>query len=217
MFDLQPKKKRKWSWSITRPFLISGFTFGGGQSFTCTAALYFTVQKYLGEPAVWSLTPGGDSCYEKRQDFSSASNIAAFTSYVARQPNAANQAYNIVDNDPAAVSFRDLWESMGQYFDVPVITKVGFDIKRDIKEKLDRGVWHELVAKCGGNKDACEKFATWPFFGWIMRYSTWPAHVSMVKAAKKIGWTTQFDTRPELRKIFDTMKKEGVIPDLGRI
>ena len=163
---------------------------------------------------MWSLTPRGDSSYEKRQDFSSASNIAAFTSYMARQPDAANQAYNIVDNDPAAVTFRDLWEFMGQYFGVPVVTKVGFDIEKDIHNKLGRGVWHELVGKHGGDRDACEKFATWPFFGWIMRYSTWAAHVSMKKAAKEIGWTTQCDTRGESKKIFDTMRSVGVIPDL---
>ena len=97
MFDLQRRNGRSWSWNITRPLLISGFTFGSEQSFTCTAALYFTMQKYLGEEAVFSIPEGGDSCYEKRQDFSSAANIAAFTSYPARRPDASNQAYNIVD------------------------------------------------------------------------------------------------------------------------
>ncbi|KAH0837221.1 hypothetical protein FOPE_04546 [Fonsecaea pedrosoi] len=212
MFELQ--KHRKWTWSTTRPFLISGFSFGSGQSFTCTAALYFTMQKYLGEPAVFSVPSEGEGCYEKRQDFSSAANIAAFTTRLALHPNAQNQSYNIVDADPKGLTFREIWESMGQYFGVPVTTRAGFDIEADIESKLKRGVWEELVAKHGGDKDACDKFATWSFFGWIMRYATWGASVSMDKAARELGWTTRFDTRKDLCKIFDTMKLEGVIPQL---
>ena len=185
MVELQKKHERAWTWNVTRPFLISGFTFGSGQSFTCTAALYFTMQKYLGKEAIFSIPLGGDSCYQKQQDFSSASNIAAFTTYLAPHPDAGKQAYNIVDNDSAGVTFQDLWESMGENFGVPVTTKVGFDIEKDIDGKLKRGVWQELVDKRGG--DACDKFATWPFFGWIMRYATWPAHVSMEKAAKEVS------------------------------
>ncbi|OAL38297.1 hypothetical protein AYO20_02356 [Fonsecaea nubica] len=212
MFELQ--KHRKWTWSTTRPFLISGFSFGSGQSFTCTAALYFTMQKYLGEPAVFSVPTEGEGCYEKRQDFSSAANIAAFTTHLALHPNAQNQSYNIVDADPKGLTFREIWESMGQYFGVPVTTRAGFDIEADIESKLKRGVWEDLVAKHGGDKDACEKFATWSFFGWIMRYATWGSSVSMDKATRELGWTTRFDTRKDLCKIFDTMKLEGVVPQL---
>lgn len=172
------------------------------------------MQKFLGEHAVFSVPGQGESCYEKRQDFSSAANIAMFTSYAALEQGAENQAFNIVDNDKGAPTFKDIWESMGSYFGVPVTTKYDFDVEADIKEKLQRGVWTDLVRQHGGNRDAFDKFATLSFFGWIMKYSTWPAHVSMAKAAEKIGWTRQYDTLEELRRTFDAMKKEGVIPHL---
>ena len=172
------------------------------------------MQKFLGEPAVFSVPGKGESCYEKRQDFSSAANIAAFTSYAALEQGAENQAFNIVDNDKSAPTFKDIWEFMGSYFGVPVTTNYDFDVEADIKEKLQRGVWKEMVETHGGDRDAFEKFATLSFFGWIMKYSTWPAHVSVAKAAKEIGWTRQHDTRQDLRQTFDSMKKEGVIPDI---
>jgi hypothetical protein len=34
----------------------------------------------------------------------------------------------------------------------------------------------------------------------------------MEKAKKEIGWTQRTDSREELRKIFDQMKEEGIIP-----
>ena len=170
------------------------------------------MQKYLGEKAIFPLPAGDDNCYNKRQDVSSATNIAAFTTYMACHPKAANQDYNIVDNDANAVTWRDLWEYMGEYFGVPVTAEKGFDLNADLEAKFKRGVWSEIAARHGGDKDACEKFGTWYFFHFAMLYATWGAHVSMEKAKREIGWTTQCDSREELKKIFDLMKREGVIP-----
>ncbi|EXJ56260.1 uncharacterized protein A1O5_12716 [Cladophialophora psammophila CBS 110553] len=212
MFELQ--KGKRWTWSVTRPFLISGVSAGSGQSFTCTAAIYFTIQKALDEPAVFPVPTDGDNCYAKRQDFSSASNIAAFTSYLATHAGGANQAYNIVDNDASETTFADLWEYMGSYFGVSVTTRPGFDLARDIEDKLKAGVWGQIVDRYGGDKDACERFATWRFFAWAMGNAPWGSHVSMDKAGREIGWTVQWDTRQDIKRVFDTMRKEGIIPTI---
>ncbi|OQU95197.1 hypothetical protein CLAIMM_01440 [Cladophialophora immunda] len=212
MFGLQ--KGKRWTWSVTRPFLISGVSAGSGQSFTCTAAIYFTIQKALGEPAVFPVPVDGDSCYEKRQDFSSATNIAAFTSHLATHEGGANQAYNIVDKDASETTFADLWEYMGGYFGVPVTTRAGFDLAQDIENKLQAGVWEQIVDRHGGSRDACERFATWRFFAWAMGNAPWGSHVSMDKAAQELGWTVQCDTRQDIKCIFDTMREERIIPQI---
>jgi nucleoside-diphosphate-sugar epimerase len=166
----------------------------------------------LGEPAVFPKPVNGDSCYERRQDFSSASNIAAFTTYLATRAGAANQAYNIVDNDASETTFADLWEYMGSYFGVPVTAKSGFGLRKDIEDKLKAGIWQKIVNGHGGDKDACERYATWNFFVWAMGNAPWGSHVSMEKAAREIGWTVQCDTRQDMKRIFDTMREQGIIP-----
>lgn len=172
------------------------------------------MQKFLGEPAVFTVPIDGESCYEKRQDFSSASNIAAFTSYLATHAGGANQAYNIVDSDASETTFADLWEYMGSYFGVPVTTRAGFNLGKDIEDKLKAGLWGQIVDKHGGDRDACERFATWKFFAWAMGNAPWGSHVSMDKAFREIGWTVQFDTRQDIKRIFDTMRETSIIPTI---
>jgi hypothetical protein len=74
----------------------------------CTAAIYFTIQKYLGEEAIFAGPSSGHNAYEDRHDISSATVIAAFNSHVASSSGAANQAYNIVDADAEKPTWRDL-------------------------------------------------------------------------------------------------------------
>jgi len=194
-------------------FLLTTFdAVGSGQSFTTTAALYFTIQKYLGEEAVFAIPADSDeTSYTKRWDTSSASNLAAFTTFAACKPEAANQAYNVVDHDPNGVTFADIWEYIGKYFGVPVTAKKGFDVQKDVEEKLKRGVWEEIVAKHGGDQNACRDYGTWDFFQFQLAI-TFETHVSMEKARRELGWTTQCDTRHEMGKIFDNMRAAGVIP-----
>ncbi|RSL96399.1 hypothetical protein CEP52_011491 [Fusarium oligoseptatum] len=212
MFELQEGKK--WTWTVTRPFMINGFSYGSGQSFATTAALYFTIQRYLGEEAVFSLLEEGDeTSYTKRWDASSASNIAAFTTFAACHPGAADQAYNVVDNDPNEITFGDIWRYIGEYFGVPVTTKKGYNAEHDIQAKLDRGVWKDIVKKYGGDPDACVNYGTWWFFQFQMAI-TFKTHVSMDKARRELGWTTRCDTREELGKIFKSMEEAGIIPNI---
>ena len=185
-----------------------------GQSYATSAALYFTIQKYLNEPAMFPIRPehGDNSCYWKRQDVSSASNIAQFTTYMSLHSEAGNEDYNVVDNDPSAPTFKDLWEFFGEYFGVRVTTKVGYDVGEDIDGKLRRGVWGEIVEKYGGDKDACETYMTSYFFHWCMCLGDWGCWASMEKAKREIGWDVRADSREEFRKIFDGMRDKGVIP-----
>lgn len=189
-------------------------TLGSGQSFATTAALYFTIQKHLGEEAVFSLPEEGDeTSFTKRWDASSASNIAAFTTFAACHPGAADQAYNVVDNDPNEISFGDIWLYIGDYFGVPVTTKKGHNAEHDVQAKLDRGVWKDIVNKYGGDPNACINYGTWWFFQFQMAI-TFKTHVSMEKARRELGWTTRCETRQELGNIFDAMKEAGVIPNI---
>jgi nucleoside-diphosphate-sugar epimerase len=152
-----------------------------------------------------------ETSYTKRWDASSASNIAKFTTFVACNPAGGNQDYNVVDNDPNGVTFGDLWEYIGEYFGVPVTTQKGYDANEDVECKLQKGVWRDIVAKHGGDVNACESYGTWWFFQFQMAI-TFQTHVSMEKAERELGWTTKCDTRKELGRIFDSMKAAGVLP-----
>ncbi|RAL61838.1 hypothetical protein DID88_002901 [Monilinia fructigena] len=53
-------EERTWNWNITMPFWISGYAGKSGNSWTTSAAVYFSLLKALGKSAVF---PGGEDEY----------------------------------------------------------------------------------------------------------------------------------------------------------
>jgi nucleoside-diphosphate-sugar epimerase len=209
MFNLAAK--RNWKWNVTVPFWINGFTKGNGMSYATTVAIYFTLQKAAGLPAVfpYSATDASASKYMKPQHMSTASHIAKFTEWVAENDSVGDEYFNIVDD--TKTTFADIWESTGKYFGIATSNEPGFDLIADVEKRLAAGEWDRLVEKYGGSKDAL-KYATWETLAWAQGGS-WSSDVSMDKAIKA-GWTETTDTNVELAKIFDEMKEAGVIPDI---
>jgi nucleoside-diphosphate-sugar epimerase len=210
MIDLSTK--RNWKWNVTVPFWINGFTKGNGMSYATTVAIYFTLQKAAGLPAIfpYSATDASASKYMKPQHMSTARHIAKFTEWVANNDRAGNEYFNIVDD--TKTTFADIWESTGKYFGIPTSNVPGFDLIADVERRLATGEWDIVVEKYGGSKEAL-KYATWETLAWAQG-GTWASDVSMDKAIKA-GWTATADTNVELAKIFDEMKEAGVIPDLN--
>ena len=209
MIDLA--SKRNWKWNVTIPFWINGFTKGNGMSYATTVAIYFTLQKAAGLPAIfpYSATDPAMSKYMKPQHMSTASHIAKFTEWVADNDMVGNEYFNIVDD--TKTTFADIWESTGKYFGVPTSNIPGFDLIADIEKRLAAGEWDALVERYGGSKDALN-YATWDTLAWAQG-GTWASDVSMDKAIKA-GWTEKADTNVELARIFNEMKEAGVIPDI---
>jgi hypothetical protein len=157
LFNLQ--KGQNWTWNVTRPWVIMGAS-RSGQSYATSAAIFFTIQKYLGETAYFPIRKEHvtNNCYNKRQDVSSAAHIARFTTYMALNDDAGNQDYNVIDNDPKGPTFKDYWEFFGEYFGVPVSTKVGYHAGEDAEEKIKNGVWNEISKKYGVDPKAAETY-----------------------------------------------------------
>jgi len=181
-------------------------------SYATTIAIYFTLQKAAGFPAIfpYSATDASESKYMKPQHMSTASHIAKFTEWVANNDQIGNEYFNIVDD--TKTTFADIWESTGRYFGVPTSNEPGFDLVTNIKDRLAAGEWDDVVEKYGGSKDVLN-YATWETLSWAQG-GNWASDVSMDKAIKA-GWTEKADTNFELAKIFDEMKEAGVIPDIN--
>jgi len=210
-FMIELSTKRNWKWNVTVPFWINGFTKGNGMSYATTVAIYFTLQKAAGLPAIfpYSATDASASKYMKPQHMSTARHIAKFTEWVAENDRAGNEHFNIVDD--TKTTFADIWEGTGKYFGIPTSNMPGFDLIADVENRLAAGEWDTVVEKYGGSKEAL-KYATWETLAWAQG-GTWASDVSMDKAIKA-GWTEKTDTNMELSKVFDEMKEAGVIPNI---
>ncbi|CAD6446124.1 e8bd368e-ad01-4b08-8cc6-f657bb30774d [Sclerotinia trifoliorum] len=202
---------RPWTWNITMPFWISGYSPTTLQSWTTTAAIYFSICRVLSQPATF---PGGnDEFYGKwlkGQHFSTSWVIGEFTEWIALNENAEvqNQKFNIVDD--TVTTFRDVWEGIGRYFGVETRVQRGYDLMGEVKGF--EGKWSEIVGRYGGREDVLG-MCTWDAFVHAMDAGEWGSVVNMEKA-RKVGWTKKVDTIKEMEKIFDDMKKDGWIPNV---
>lgn len=80
--------------------------------------------------------------------------------------------------------------------------------------KDKREVWHRIVEKYGGDKDAFE-WGTWSFFDWATGKS-WPTVSSMSKA-RRYGWYRYDDSYESFAETFRAFENAGVLPPLPRL
>ncbi|KAF7877264.1 hypothetical protein EAF04_000947 [Stromatinia cepivora] len=98
-----------WTWNITIPFWISGYSPSSLQNWTTTAAIYFSICRLLSRPAIF---PSGQDEYHgkwhKGQRFSTSWVIGEFAKWIALNESSEvqNQKFNIVDD--TVTTFRDM-------------------------------------------------------------------------------------------------------------
>ncbi|PQE15038.1 nucleoside-diphosphate-sugar epimerase protein [Rutstroemia sp. NJR-2017a BVV2] len=225
------KEKRSWNWNVTLPFWINGYVPRSGMSWTTTAAVYFSLCRALGwdflfsfyglvlgglvltvilinsKPAIFPGDPETSS-YRRSQHFSTARIIASFTEWLALNPSpeVQNQRFNIVDD--TVTTFEDIWVGVGKYFGVETKALAGHDLMGEIEELL--GEWESV----GGSKEAL-KLCTWEIFVGSMAEGDWGSDVSMEKA-RGVGWKERVDTVEEMGKVFEEMRRDGLIPVFGK-
>ncbi|KAI4601176.1 hypothetical protein KJ359_012364 [Pestalotiopsis sp. 9143b] len=102
-------------WNVTYPSEVLGFAKGNLMNFASAAALYAAVSKEMGTELVF---PGSEDFYQKATVFTDAGLHARFCRWVALEPKAANEAFNVVNGD--VESWMNLWPRMAKYFGLTV-------------------------------------------------------------------------------------------------
>lgn len=203
---LQLSRQRTWGWNEAMPAYVYGPSRGNGMSFGTSAAIFFTVVKFLNEEITF---PGSMELYNGVQDMSGTRAMAELETFVCTTDAAANQNFNVVDG--AEVTFAQIWKSMCTYFGVRVQTGSEWNTMDYMKNK--EPVYREACARYGGNSDAFG-YATWAFFDSAFRQRT-RRSVSMEKA-KEFGFEKTYDTCAELEGFFDRMRSSGDLPTIPR-
>jgi hypothetical protein len=95
---------------------------------------------------------------------------------------------------------------VGRYFGVETKAVAGYDLMGEIQDML--GKWESI----GGSKEALG-LCTWEIFVGSMAEGNWGSNVSMEKA-RGVGWNERVDTVEEMGRIFEEMRRDGLIPIL---
>lgn len=201
-------KAAKWSWNIVRPWIINGVTKGNGMSFATTAFLYLACEKARGGTnATFS---GSEALYKCKQHMSSSTAIADFTLFIATNPEAANEDFNIVDGDDT--TNQEVWEYMANLFGLTPIVHKDEMFYRNYAKEHEKDWVKAMSRQTGGSLDPAKvwEWSTWEFNDQMLMRDN-PNDVSIEKA-RKFGWTKTYDTKAELKNIFNEMQQLGVIP-----
>ncbi|OAL44489.1 hypothetical protein IQ07DRAFT_684754 [Pyrenochaeta sp. DS3sAY3a] len=216
-----------WHYTITRPNGIIGFTpANNGMSEAITTALYFLICRELGEVPVF---PGNSYFYNCVDDCSSAKGLADLSVWAMTNEHTKDEAFNHVNGDTYV--WRYTWPQLGAYFGVEVpesthLTAAASEHKTEGGVKLEhafklgdwakdkREVWHRIVEKYGGDKEAFE-WGTWGFFDWATG-KNWPTVSSMDKA-RKYGWHRQDDSVECFIQTYRAFENAGILPPFPRL
>ncbi|KAK3652638.1 hypothetical protein LTR56_002003 [Elasticomyces elasticus] len=105
------------SWNVTRPGFIIGANPTAAINITYPLAIYASVQKELGGKLEF---PSDAGAWDAMKDLSTASLIGRFSEWAVLTEEAANEAFNIVDDSPFA--YGKFWPTLASWYGLQYAT-----------------------------------------------------------------------------------------------
>lgn len=194
---------RRWTWSAVRPHAVCGFSAGGPMNLTMAIAVYASISKELGWPLSF---PGKPGAYTALYQATDAALLAGGITWMATEPKAANQAFNITNGD--LIRWQNLWPRFADFF--------GMDLARPkyapIKDLMaDKGpVWDRIVAKHGLKPHAYQDIVAWAYPENV--FNSDYDIVSDMGRARRLGFHDSLDTEEMFLRMFGEFRRNRVIP-----
>ncbi|KAF1977053.1 NAD(P)-binding protein [Bimuria novae-zelandiae CBS 107.79] len=214
-------------WTVTYPNDVIGFARGNFMNLSTALALYALVEKEMGRGDEL-VFPGSPAFYTGFDSFTCSKLHARFCAWVALEPRAANEAFNVVNGDvnpeqfaPAEASVSDLAEKPPVEVQADELGLRGHEVTRQskVEQQVDlvnwsqrddvKAAWERLADREKLDKSAFEK-ATWGFLGFVLGRN-FDLVISMSKA-RKYGWTGYQDTWDSFESVFEDLEASGVLP-----
>lgn len=189
-----------------------------GMNSALTYALYFLVQKELGNQAPM---PTNQIYWTGVDDCSDAALIADLTVWASTTPRAGNQAFNAVNGD--YIQWQYMWPRIAAYLGADSPTKPNF--KKPYPEegavqqeftfgewaKDKQQVWEHLCDKAGvPEAKATWAAGTWAFQDWVFQRA-WCSTLSFNKA-REFGYTGYRDSYKSITGAFENFRACKQIP-----
>ena len=203
--DLQ--KDGGWSFNIWRPQVVFGAASGSPMNLVAAVAAYATICRELEIPCCY---PGGG--HPIITEATDAHLFAEALEWAFKEPKSHNQTYNITNGD--VLIWPHLWPMVCDYFQVAA-GEPKEDILSESMPKMEK-VWLDIVEKYNLNKLTLKELVggSWQFLDRAMRPGGRPAPPSLVSTIKirQAGFNSCLSTDQSLRRCFDEMRTESMIP-----
>ena len=156
------QRGRPWSWTNLIPPFITGFAVGNAMNLVMAIAVYATISKELGLPLRF---PGSEGAYRALQQLADAEQVAAAAVWAAREPKAANQAFNVANGDPTR--WRHLWPKFAAFFGMELDDPKAVPLATVMADK--EPLWRRIVERHGLVQSDFGKLVNWPWADYMLR------------------------------------------------
>lgn len=152
-----------WTWSTSRPNIISGVTPGFGTNLLSALGAYAAICRHLGRPFDFPGKPGN---FTSLQEMTEARQLAEAIFWMCRTPQAQNNAYNVINGD--LIRWENVWPLLAEHFGMKPGRVRHFSL---VQWMADKGpVWDEIVATHGLKPQKIEQVASWGFADFLLSW-----------------------------------------------
>jgi nucleoside-diphosphate-sugar epimerase len=207
-FDLQEflesaSRGSSWTWSTSRPNIISDVSVGRGRNLLSTIGAYAAICKHLGRPLDF---PGKPGAYTSLQEMTDAGLLAKAILWMSTTPEVGNEAYNVVNGD--AFRWENIWPRLAEHFGMEMGRVRHFSLVRWMADK--GAVWDEIVSKKELLPLPLESVAQWDFADFLLGWD-YDVMCSMTKA-RKAGFFEFADTEEMILDQLSAYRERRVLP-----
>ena len=199
----QRSAERGWSWSTSRPNIISGVTVGVGTNLLSTIGVYAAFCRHLGLAFDFPGKPGN---YTSLQEMSDATQLAEAIFWMCRSPTAENQAFNVINGD--LFRWEQLWPKLADHFGLRMGRVRHFSLVKWMADKAP--VWDEIVKVNGLRPLALDQVASWGFADFLL---SWDYDViSSMTKLRQAGFHRIVDTEEMVLDQLAQYRQEKILP-----
>ena len=197
------QKGKRWNWSAVRPHAVCGFSTGGPMNLTLAIAVYAAISKELGLPLSF---PGKPGAYSALYQITDAALLAKAIVWMATEPGAANQAFNITNGD--LIRWQNLWPKFADFFGMELARPRHIPIRSLMADKGP--VWDRIVAKHGLKPYAYKEIVAWGYPENV--FNSDYDIVSDTGKARRLGFHDSLDTGEMFLRMFQEFRNDRIIP-----
>lgn len=195
-----------WTFTVLRPQIMLGHAVGSPMNIVAAIGAYAAIMREMGEPLCF---PGGGPFINGATD---ARLLAQAMEFVATNPIAENETYNVVNGD--VLVWQDFWGSIARQFAMPV------GPARPLRMAEAAGgwepTWQRIAAKHGLREPSLQRLvgSSWQFTDRAFGYGVErPGHtvLSTIKL-RQAGFADCIDTEDSVLYWLERMQSQKLLP-----
>ena len=198
-------KRDGFAWSVHRPHTIIGMAVGNAMNIGTTLAVYAAICRETGRPFRF---PGSAMQWDGLSDLTDANLLARHIHWAATTPDAANEAFNVVNGD--VVRWRRLWGQLASWFGIEPAAFDGQTHPLETQMKDDASLWRDIATRHGlAEPDLGRLASAWHTDGDLGR----PIEVvTDMGKSRRLGFTAYQPTDDAFFALFERLRRERLIP-----